>query len=333
MPSDSGRRQFPSVLVLGIIMVVVALVVWPLWFPDPTISGLDIDEPQQLKAHQVYAPVSGHIECSNKVPLSEMQVVVYVRGMKPSEEQAWRRSDVPCTTWNGKQWTLDPGCIDFLEHYSEFQIIAALATERDAKLMQSKLDVEDEDELGDRLYRHAYRCDNCTPCYSRSPVRIATRLPTTTPTSPTPDTPVPTPTTPTPTSTETPTPTNTPTFTPAPIPPTPTYPPPPVLLGIDLIGCNVTFKWGWSGTLAEDEYFGVRVGIGTPESVTWKKQADVAVGDHYEYTYSLPGCDAGDYFWQIVIYRGEPGESSNNRVLVYSEQGDFQYKGPVETPP
>jgi hypothetical protein len=110
-------------------------------------------------------------------------------------------------------------------------------------------------------------------------------------------------------------------------PPIPTLPYPlPELAGIDIIRCNVTFKWTWPRTLADDEWFAVRVGrvgSGPPHSVAWTK--DIA------FTYPLG--DGGNYSWMIVVCRGDP-EKGDCEELAASEQQTFWFGGGrCEAPP
>lgn len=93
--------------------------------------------------------------------------------------------------------------------------------------------------------------------------------------------------------------------------------PPPEPIGIDIMGCNVTFKWNWPGTLAADEYFAVRTGIGAPgHSRVWTKDSP--------YTLSLK--DAGNYVWQIAICRGDPAQHHCEQ-LAASDGGSFWFQG------
>jgi len=114
-------------------------------------------------------------------------------------------------------------------------------------------------------------------------------------------------------------PTLTPTRLPkTPMPTTPVYPPP-VLGWGGIIGCNVTFRWEWPRTLAEDEWFAVRVGKvpDEPHSRVWVKER--------EYIYSL--CDGeGDYAWEVAICRGDPAASVCQQLAV-SERGIFWFGG------
>jgi hypothetical protein len=98
--------------------------------------------------------------------------------------------------------------------------------------------------------------------------------------------------------------------------PTPAYPPP-ELTGLDIIGCSIAFKWTWPNTLAHDEYFAVRAGIGTPgESRTWTKSPE----------YTLITEDAGEYVWEVAICRGDPDTHICEQLAV-STQGVFEFRG------
>lgn len=85
------------------------------------------------------------------------------------------------------------------------------------------------------------------------------------------------------------------------------------------MGCNVTFKWDWSGTLAEDEWFAVRVGAEVPHSVTWVKE--------HSYIHVLK--KSGEYVWEISICRGDPASHycSGDAELAVSEQNEFSANG------
>jgi tetratricopeptide (TPR) repeat protein len=158
-----------------------------------------------------------------------------------------------------------------------------------------------------------------------TPTSTSTSTPTQTPSSTSTPTPTDTPTlmpTLTDTPTLTPTPTGTPTFTPTPTRKPVSTPalfvyPPPFLIGAGIIGCNVTLRWVWLETLADDEWFSVRVGIEVPHSVTWVKEN--------EYTYSLFG-DAGQYSWEIAICRGDPA-TGHCEELAVSERRFFFFGG------
>jgi len=105
--------------------------------------------------------------------------------------------------------------------------------------------------------------------------------------------------------------------------------PPPVLGWGGIIRCNVTFRWKWAGTLAEDEWFEVRVGEepNPPRAQTWTHE--------FQYTYALT--EAGEYAWQIAICRGKPEDarcsSLDGTELVASEYGFFEFGGCETKPP
>ena len=107
---------------------------------------------------------------------------------------------------------------------------------------------------------------------------------------------------------------------------TPTLPschyPPPTLTGNGIVERNVTFRWDWSGVLAEDEWFAVRVGYlpDIPHSQYWAKER--------EYTYALCtlGGEPGDYIWEVAICRGEPTRAVCNLCAV-SERQVFSFGG------
>jgi tetratricopeptide (TPR) repeat protein/tRNA A-37 threonylcarbamoyl transferase component Bud32 len=109
-------------------------------------------------------------------------------------------------------------------------------------------------------------------------------------------------------------------------PPTPTSPHPrPELAGIGIIKCNVTFRWTWPRTLAEDEWFALRVGkVGgePPHSVAWTKEQ--------AFTHTLDA--GGDYRWMIVVCRGDP-EKGDCEKLAASEQQPFSFGGCPKPPP
>jgi len=163
-----------------------------------------------------------------------------------------------------------------------------------------------------------------TPTDTPSPTSTHTPTSTTLPTPSWTSTPTKTATptstdTPTPTETHAPTPTETPSPTPAPTSMPRSYHPP-VLEPVSIIGCNVAFRWTWFRTLAEDEYFSVRVGrVGIdprPGDVTWTKEV--------EYTYTLN--DAGEYNWEIAICQGDPSSNSCLQLAV-SERDVFGFGG------
>ena len=122
-----------------------------------------------------------------------------------------------------------------------------------------------------------------------------------------------------------------PTLTPTRPPKTPTpmtsvYPPP-VLGWGGIIGCNVTFRWEWPRTLAEDEWFAVRVGKvpDVPHSQVWVKER--------QFIYTLS--DAGDYVWEVAVCRGDPATAVCQQLAV-SARKNFSYRGsgcPIESTP
>jgi len=105
--------------------------------------------------------------------------------------------------------------------------------------------------------------------------------------------------------------------------PTPTPYPPPELAGLDILRCNATFKWTWSGTLADDEWFAVRVGRGSdpPHSVAWIKER--------VFTFTLR--EPGDYVWEIGICRGDLAEARCEQLAV-SEREVFSWRGCTDLP-
>jgi hypothetical protein len=111
-----------------------------------------------------------------------------------------------------------------------------------------------------------------------------------------------------------------PTPTPIPVPTRPVYPPP-VLGAVDIFGSDVTFHWSWTGNLADNDYFALRVGIGTPgESKTWTKETQA----------SWRLTEQGDHVWEVAICRGDPAEAdcSGNKQLVVSERATFWFTPP-----
>ena len=220
----TGRRVPWSYIVIGLLLIIsIILATWLLTLgalSTPTVSSFAIQEPRNLLPQQEYASVSGYLECSDRVRLAEIQIVVYVVGVKPDREEEWRRSRVPCAPQVGRQWAISSECIAFPEQYSEFAVIAVLVSSDDVALLPPKLVADDGDELRDDLSEYAYSCSGSTPCSSISPTFQVSRLPhepTATPTSsPTPS--------PTSTSSPTPSPTATLTLTPSRTPtPTPTH--------------------------------------------------------------------------------------------------------------
>ena len=98
----------------------------------------------------------------------------------------------------------------------------------------------------------------------------------------------------------------------------PTYPPA-VLSSVEVIGCNTILEWSWSGKLAEDEWFAVRVsraGIESPHSVAWTKERA------YIHTLSEPG----EYSWEIAICRGDPAAHICEELII-SERDVFLFGG------
>jgi len=97
---------------------------------------------------------------------------------------------------------------------------------------------------------------------------------------------------------------------------------PPQLTGISIIERNATLRWDWSGVLAEDEWFALRVGKlpDIPHSQYWGKER--------EYTYFLCtlGGEPGDYVWEVAICQGDPA-SGTCKQLAVSERGVFSYGG------
>jgi hypothetical protein len=98
--------------------------------------------------------------------------------------------------------------------------------------------------------------------------------------------------------------------------PLPSYPKP-VLTGLDIFGCSVTFHWIWSGWLAEDTYFAVRAGIGAPGyAKSWTKDTQLS----WEFT------EPGNYVWEVAICRGTPGGGICEQLAV-SEQDSYYFGG------
>jgi tetratricopeptide (TPR) repeat protein len=95
----------------------------------------------------------------------------------------------------------------------------------------------------------------------------------------------------------------------------------PVLEGVESMGCHVTLKWSWSGTLGTDEWFTVRMGTETPHAIVWTKDLN--------YTYQfLPGV-LGEYVWEVVICRRELEECEQ---LAVSDRGVFWFGGCLPPP-
>jgi hypothetical protein len=100
----------------------------------------------------------------------------------------------------------------------------------------------------------------------------------------------------------------------------------PELTGVDIYGSDVTFRWSWTGKLADNDYFALRVGTGTPEkSRLWTKETQA----------SWRLTEQGDYVWEVAICRGDPAEAdcSGNKQLVVSEQATFWFAPPPEPKP
>jgi hypothetical protein len=107
-----------------------------------------------------------------------------------------------------------------------------------------------------------------------------------------------------------------PTPTPIPVPTRPVYPPP-VLGGVDIHGCEVTFHWSFDEQLASNDFFALRAGIGHPgESKTWTKETQQSWGFK----------DPGGYVWEIAICRGDPAVGHCEQLAV-SGQGSFLLRG------
>ena len=169
----------------------------------PAISGFFINEPRQLGPVQEQASVSGYLEYSAKMPISDVEIAVYSTGVKLNREEKWRRSSMVCTTQVGRQWVLSAECTTFPTEYSEFSLVAILFTSDETSRLPSELVVGDLDELRSELSAYAYSCDDSTLCNSISPVFQVSRITAG-------------PTTPTPTVTSSPTPSPTPTKSPTP---------------------------------------------------------------------------------------------------------------------
>jgi hypothetical protein len=337
----SLRRQLiipGSLAVIGLALVILVLVN-PSILADYTVSNFVIDQPRQLSARTEHTSVSGHLECSGKLSLSEMQIVVYVAGVKPNQEGGWRRSNVPCVAQMGKEWALSPDCTTFSTEYSEFSLIAILVLKDEAAYLPLVLVAVDGHELKSKLCEYAYPCNNATPCNSISPVVQVRRIveSTETPVPPTPtDIPTSTPTnTPEPSLTHTPTVTDTPTATAMPTKrptmPTPTTPAvsgAPVLLEPESGRCygdQLTFSWRWYRGLSNEgpyggEYFALRVWREGAEkrSITWQK------GTSHELPLTAPDF-VGDpnvrYFWNVAVVRQTGEDRSRNWKCVSPESG------------
>lgn len=71
------------------------------------------------------------------------------------------------------------------------------------------------------------------------------------------------------------------------------------LEGAKIRDVTLTLRWVWAGSLAEDEYFDVRLwAVGTPKrGIAWTKDR--------EYTQRYQG--GGNFYWTVVVIRGENG--------------------------
>jgi len=332
-------------------------------FPRFPRTQLLIEEPQQLGPLQERAPITGSLYCSSNT--DDLDILVYVkrnpgdtwyRSKRPC--QAARRWSIPEGYVDFPLEYLDFTLIAVVANSddaesapSDFEANNAVAF-RKTMLEWGGVYKDNEDFISPEFPVRRSEA---------KPTGMPTPTPTPTLTAAPTDTPIPTPTEtpiPTPTHTSTPTPACTPTSTPTDIPmptstptsipmptktpippvtrtPAPTYTskprpiscPPPELLGIDIIACNVTFKWSWPGPLPANEWFAVRTGIGEPHSVTWVKEPP--------YTYTLS--DGGQYAWEIAICRGRPEDahcsSLDGTELVASEREFFQFGGCATKPP
>jgi hypothetical protein len=99
--------------------------------------------------------------------------------------------------------------------------------------------------------------------------------------------------------------------------PIPSIYPTPELMGTDIMGCNVVFRWDWPRELTEDEYFEVRVGTGTPERNTaWIKEP----------RYELTLMETGKYTWEVALCRGNPRIHQCEQLAI-SERHVFSFSG------
>ncbi len=174
-----NKRVLIFVMLLFIVglALVIAILLQSDWFRSPTVSSLTITEPRQLDVWAEHVPVSGRLECSGKTPLSDLQIIVYVSGIKSGPEERWWRSNVPCVTQVKRQWSLAADCTTFPQAYSAFSLVAVLVEDDRAPYLPSELSARDEDELMDKLAGYAYLCDEATPCSCISPVVQINRLP------------------------------------------------------------------------------------------------------------------------------------------------------------
>lgn len=82
----------------------------------------------------------------------------------------------------------------------------------------------------------------------------------------------------------------------------------------------MSLKWDWSGTLAADEWFAVRMGTDFPHSRDWVKDKN----------FDYPVND-GRYYWEIAICKGKPEDKKcskeDGNELAVSERRDFSVGG------
>ena len=107
--------------------------------------------------------------------------------------------------------------------------------------------------------------------------------------------------------------------------------PPPVLGFVGTVCNNVTLRWQWPRTLADNESFAVRVGKlpDIPHSQVWVKER--------QYVYTLLS-ESGDYVWEVAICRGDPSKGHCSNIdgteLTVSERQTFSFVyDPNCTPP
>jgi hypothetical protein len=90
-----------------------------------------------------------------------------------------------------------------------------------------------------------------------------------------------------------------------------------VLTGVQVARCTATLTWDWPGTLLEDEYFALRVGIRAPlYSIAWVK----------EQTFTFTPDEPGEYAWEVAICRGDLS-TGVCELLAISERGRFIFPG------
>jgi len=181
LKETESRNKWLLVFVILLFIVSLALVIvvllQPAWLNPPTVASLTITEPRQLDAQTEHVPVSGRLECSNKTPLSDLQIVVYVTGIESEPTERWWRSSVPCVTQLERQWALAADCTTFPQAYSAFSLVAVLVEDDRAPDLPSELSASNEKELADKLAGYVYLCDEATPCISISPAVQVNRLP------------------------------------------------------------------------------------------------------------------------------------------------------------